>query len=691
MDDITIDARRQELLEARFLGIPKAQSGSESNMSTGSSTGAGASACSDKETDSISGYPSTPENAADRQDLRKSRKRKGESYEAGLKKSAGNTNVKKINEYFEPATSPARNTYNQSEKPLMSPSYTNQMRSSPSSRHSNSSSHIDYSGLVHLQHKHFVQKESKNVQTELTSRFITQLISAHSGQDSENNRKLDELQRQNIDLEYHLNRTEELVTRCKSQFFRCLKMCQELLIEKTKSEKVAARRKAMEGRLRLGQFTRQGTGYQETWTNGWAFTELGDKKDKINKEKEDIEKARKTLNKRRPPTASARGKFSSVESDSFVKPKEPKDTLSAQDFHERDEILRQRLNAVKRDELELQFELERLERERSLHIRELKRISNEDNSRFNDYPVLNKQYLLLSLLGKGGFSEVYKGFDMEEQRYVAVKIHHLNPEWNEQKKLDYARHAHREAEIHRRVNHPRIVSLYDRFDVNINTFCTVLEFCGGNDLDFYLKQHKLMGEKEARTIIMQVISALVYLNSLERPVIHYDLKPGNILLCNGTVCGDIKITDFGLSKQFEEASSHEGMDLTSQGAGTYWYLPPECFVRGPGGQPPKIDNKVDVWSVGVIFYQCLYGKKPFGHNLTQEAILKQNAILKATEVEFPNKPSVTSEAKSFIRQCLCYRKEQRAGVAKLAEHPYLKPPINRRAAATQNGPSVMPQ
>ena len=138
-----------------------------------------------------------------------------------------------------------------------------------------------------------------------------------------------------------------------------------------------------------------------------------------------------------------------------------------------------------------------------------------------------------------------------------------------------------------------------------------MEFCGGNDLDFYLKQHRLMGEKEARTIIMQVVSALVYLNSLERPVIHYDLKPGrypfisnnnsnlsppivpvikfalknvsylichafvvytgNILLCNGNVCGDIKITDFGLSKQFDEGfSSHEGIDLTSQGAGTYW-------------------------------------------------------------------------------------------------------------------------
>lgn len=57
----------------------------------------------------------------------------------------------------------------------------------------------------------------------------------------------------------------------------------------------------------------------------------------------------------------------------------------------------------------------------------------------------------------------------------------------------------------------------------------------------------------------------------------------------------------------ENYSPDHGMDLTSQGAGTYWYLPPECFVVGKN--PPKISSKVDVWSVGVIFYQCLYGKK----------------------------------------------------------------------------------
>lgn len=84
---------------------------------------------------------------------------------------------------------------------------------------------------------------------------------------------------------------------------------------------------------------------------------------------------------------------------------------------------------------------------------------------------------------------------------------------------------------------------------------------------------------------------------------------GNILLGSGTISGEIKITDFGLSKIMDDEnySPDHGMDLTSQGAGTYWYLPPECFVVGKN--PPKISSKVDVWSVGVIFYQCLYGKK----------------------------------------------------------------------------------
>ncbi len=95
------------------------------------------------------------------------------------------------------------------------------------------------------------------------------------------------------------------------------------------------------------------------------------------------------------------------------------------------------------------------------------------------------------------------------------------------------------------------------------------------------------------------------------------MKPGNVLLGTGNNSGEIKITDFGLSKQMhaDAFDADDGMDLTSQGkeklnrwyvwlsmfifllgAGTYWYLPPEVFVQGPN--PPKISSKVDVWSVG---------------------------------------------------------------------------------------------
>lgn len=61
-------------------------------------------------------------------------------------------------------------------------------------------------------------------------------------------------------------------------------------------------------------------------------------------------------------------------------------------------------------------------------------------------------------------------------------------------------------------------------------FCTVLEYCEGNDLDFYLKQNKLMTEKEGRSIVMQIVNALKYLNQIHPPIIHYDLKPGIVIL-----------------------------------------------------------------------------------------------------------------------------------------------------------------
>uniref|UniRef100_A0A8C6KKC9 non-specific serine/threonine protein kinase n=1 Tax=Nothobranchius furzeri TaxID=105023 RepID=A0A8C6KKC9_NOTFU len=497
--------------------------------------------------------------------------------------------------------------------------------------------------------------------------------------------RIDDLLRANCDLRRQIDEQQRMLERYKERLNKCVTMSKKLLIEKSKQEKMACRDKSMQDRLRLGHFTtvRHGASFTEQWTDGYAFQNLIKQQERINSQREDIERQRKLLAKRKPPSMAQAPPPSLEQNKRKSKTNGTEsETLSQAEYHEQEEIFKLRLGYLKKEEAEIQAELERLERVRNLHIRELKRIHNEDNSQFKDHPTLNDRYLLLHLLGRGGFSEVYKAFDLTEQRYVAVKIHQLNKNWRDEKKENYHKHACREYRIHKELDHPRIVKLYDYFSLDTDSFCTVLEYCEGNDLDFYLKQHKLMSEKEGRSIIMQIVNALKYLNEIRPPIIHYDLKPGNILLVNGTACGEIKITDFGLSKIMDDDSynSVDGMELTSQGAGTYWYLPPECFVVGK--EPPKISNKVDVWSVGVIFYQCLYGRKPFGHNQSQQDILQENTILKATEVQFPPKPVVSPEAKAFIRRCLVYRKEDRIDVHQLASDPFLMPHIRKSVASS---------
>ncbi len=76
-----------------------------------------------------------------------------------------------------------------------------------------------------------------------------------------------------------------------------------------------------------------------------------------------------------------------------------------------------------------------------------------------------------------------------------------------------------------------------------------------------------------------------------------------------------------------------------KGAGTYWYLPPECFIQGDSA---RISPKVDIWSVGVVFYQILFGKRPFGDNVSQQAIVAKNLI----------NPNTVREEKRPYSSCL---------------------------------------
>ncbi len=277
----------------------------------------------------------------------------------------------------------------------------------------------------------------------------------------------------------------------------------------------------------------------------------------------------------------------------------------------------------------------------------------------------------MNLLGKGGFSEVWRAYDLIEMQHVAVKIHQLESSWSDSKKENYTKHVSREYEIHRDVRHPRIVSLYSVFEIDTDSFATVLECCQGTDLDTMLKEKGRLPERDARAILLQILSGMNYLSSpsadgRRQGIIHYDLKPGNILFDEQ---GNAKITDFGLSKIVDTADAGDSMELTSQGAGTYWYLPPECFLID---QDVRISNKVDVWSIGVIYYQMLFGRRPFGDGQSQDHILRNQIMLNATEVHFPSTPAISEGAKAFIRDSLAYEQHIRPNMSKLCEHSYLR-------------------
>ena len=312
---------------------------------------------------------------------------------------------------------------------------------------------------------------------------------------------------------------------------------------------------------------------------------------------------------------------------------------------------------------------------------------------------LDNRYVLLSLLGKGGFSEVWRAYDLNELREVAVKIHQLDPRWSDAKKDNYTKHVTREYEIHRDVRHPRIVSLFDVFEIDDNSFATVLECCKGTDLDALLKEKKRLPERDARAILLQILSGMQYLSQPSgnrQGIIHYDLKPGNILFDE---FGDAKITDFGLSKIVDTPDPAESMELTSQGAGTYWYLPPECFVTnetvriryvslwfncskpcnfvGNHTYPLLLwirciySNKVDVFSIGVIYYQMLFGRRPFGDGMSQDKVLTDHTMLNAREVKFPDRIVISDQGKDFIRQALMYDQAFRPTIAQLCQNSYV--------------------
>jgi len=437
------------------------------------------------------------------------------------------------------------------------------------------------------------------------------------------------------------------------------------------------RQKLASDGARLGRivYTRAGLHTVESWEDGNATLQLKKRREVLSIKKEQLEarqkearKAARRVTHLHHPNGTNVNSSKHHQDGGFLDGEMPVGGLQVQDeldAMEAEESVKLHLSTLKKADMDLAQEEAALNAEKISHIRALKRVASEDSSRFHTKPKLNDRYLLLHLLGKGGFSEVWSAYDLDSLRQVAVKIHQVDPRWSDAKRENYTKHVSREYQIHRDVRHARIVSLFDVFEIDNHSFATVLECCKGTDLDTLLKERKVLPERDARAILLQILDGMRYLSTPSKDgerqgIIHYDLKPGNILFDE---FGDAKITDFGLSKIVETGESSMGgdsLELTSQGAGTYWYLPPECFV---------VDQRVRI--IGVIYYQMIFGKRPFGDGQTQDKVLSNNTMLNAREVKYPSKPTVSKDAKDFIQACLTYDQTLRPTISELCQHKYL--------------------
>lgn len=200
-------------------------------------------------------------------------------------------------------------------------------------------------------------------------------------------------------------------------------------------------------------------------------------------------------------------------------------------------------------------------------------------------------YVSLAFLGAGSFAEVLTSKHIPSQTYRALKIiaksRLVDQHIDDQEAL-------KEISILQKLNHEKILNFYESFE-DETCFYIATELCKGNTLYNRLKKQGKLQESDVKTIMFQVLQAVDYIHS--QGIVHRDLKPENILL-NSEDSDDIKVADFGNACELNTGKGLEGC------FGSLYYLAPEVFDG-------KYNEKVDIWSCGIIAYVLATGQPPF--------------------------------------------------------------------------------
>ena len=231
--------------------------------------------------------------------------------------------------------------------------------------------------------------------------------------------------------------------------------------------------------------------------------------------------------------------------------------------------------------------------------------------------VLDGQYQMEALLGKGGMGAVYRARHILLGDRVAIKV--LPPEVRNNS--EWLRRFRREGQAARRFRHPNAVTVYDLRTAADGTIYMVMEYVEGHTLDVAIKTRGRLPAAEALDLLTPIMSVLDTAHQMG--VVHRDLKPENIMIGKADDHGApvIKLLDLGIAKMREIAGDNGGntaLTMAGQILGTPYYMSPEQWGEIPRDGSTEIDGRADIYSLGLVFYEMIAGRRCFSANTLHE-------------------------------------------------------------------------